>query len=429
MMATSRLLLGLVLLVGDADALFNAVPSIVRSPVAVRSPIFLARPACTIVMEAAAAGKTWKKGTWKAASHSFAGVVPLGVDKVVEFAKGKATSEKVSCGEMGTDECIALCNQQECAIIGTASVIRTVKLGLYFGAWFALSAGYNIVNKRVLNAVALPWLHSTATLGVGGVYVLFLWATRLRTAPKLNGPALRALLPIGALHAAGHLSAVLSFSAGAVSFTQIVKAAEPVFTCLLGAAVLKQAVSRGVALSLVPIVLGVSLASMTELSFTWVAFGAAMASNLAFASRNIYARLSLDKPKGENMTPENLYGVLTLIAFSISLPFALIVEGPKAYAALSAATMAPTALAAAVAKTGAYFYLYNEVAMLALNNVHPVTHAVANTIKRVVILLACLIVFRNPLTPLCAIGSAIAIGGSYLYSMAKQRERAAIKAA
>ena len=51
---------------------------------------------------------------------------------------------------------------------------------------------------------------------------------------------------------------------------------------------LKQAVSRGVALSLVPIVLGVSLASMTELSFTWVAFGAAMASNLAFASRNIY---------------------------------------------------------------------------------------------------------------------------------------------
>ena len=38
----SRQLLGLVLLVGDADALFNAVPSIVRPPVAVRSPIFLA---------------------------------------------------------------------------------------------------------------------------------------------------------------------------------------------------------------------------------------------------------------------------------------------------------------------------------------------------------------------------------------------------
>ncbi len=65
--------------------------------------------------------------------------------------------------------------------------------------------------------------------------------------------------------------------------------------------------------------------------------------------------------------------------------------------------------------------------MLALNNVHPVTHAVANTIKRVVILLACLLVFRNPITPICAFGSAVAVVGSYVYSMAKQRERAASK--
>ena len=142
------------------------------------------------------------------------------------------------------------------------------------------------------------------------------------------------------------------------------------------------------------------------------------------ASRNIFARASLDAPKGENMTPENLYGVLTIIALLISIPAALLVEGPKIAVALQAASMSVPELAKAVTKTGAYFYLYNEVAMLALNNVHPVTHAVANTIKRVVILLACLIVFRNPITPLCAVGSAVAIGGSYVYSMAKQRERA-----
>lgn len=114
-------------------------------------------------------------------------------------------------------------------------------------------------------------------------------------------------------------------------------------------------------LSLIPIVLGVSLASMSELSFTWLAFGAAMVSNLAFASRNIYARLSLDKPKGENMTPENLYGVLTLLAFAFSLPFALLIEGPTAAAALKASSIAPAALTMAVARTGAYFYFYNEV--------------------------------------------------------------------
>jgi solute carrier family 35 protein E1 len=58
-----------------------------------------------------------------------------------------------------------------------------------------------------------------------------------------------------------------------------------------------------------------------------------------------------------------------------------------------------------------------------------VTHAVANTIKRVVILLACVVGFRTPMTPLCTAGSAIAIVGSYLYSLAKGKDKLKAKAA
>ena len=70
-----------------------------------------------------------------------------------------------------------------------------------------------------------------------------------------------------------------------------------------------------------------------------------------------------------------------------------------------------------------------RASQLALNNVHPVTHAVANTMKRVVILLACVFFFKTPMTPLCSAGSAIAIFGGYLYSLAKGREKLAKKAA
>ena len=42
---------------------------------------------------------------------------------------------------------------------------------------------------------------------------------------------------------------------------------------------------------------------------------------------------------------------------------------------------------------GAFYYLYNEVAFLALGRVNPVTHAVGNTIKRVVIIIASVIAF------------------------------------
>lgn len=42
------------------------------------------------------------------------------------------------------------------------------------------------------------------------------------------------LLPIAFLHAGGHLAAVLSMSAGAVSFTHIIKASEPVASTAIG---------------------------------------------------------------------------------------------------------------------------------------------------------------------------------------------------
>ena len=63
----------------------------------------------------------------------------------------------------------------------------------------------------------------------------------------------------------------------------------------------------------------------------------------------------------------------------------------------------------------------NEVAFLALGRVNPVTHAVGNTIKRVVIIIASVIAFKTPISGLGIIGSAIAIFGTLLYSLAKSK--------
>ena len=123
------------------------------------------------------------------------------------------------------------------------------------------------------------------------------------------------------------------------------------------------------------------------------------------------------------MGAPNLYGVLTIIAFCLSLPFALYYEG----AGFSAAWKASTAVVGApwlirqMILDGFYYYTYNEVAFITLNQVAPVTHSIANTIKRVCIILATVLVFGNKLTPLGAIGSAIAVAGTLLYSLAKQK--------
>lgn len=70
--------------------------------------------------------------------------------------------------------------------------------------------------------------------------------------------------------------------------------------------------------------------------------------------------------------------------------------------------------------SGLAFYLYNEASFLALNRLSPVTHSVANTLKRVVIIVASCIVFKTPMSLLGGIGSGIAVLGTLLYSLAKK---------
>lgn len=61
-----------------------------------------------------------------------------------------------------------------------------------------------------------------------------------------------------------------------------------------------------------------------------------------------------------------------------------------------------------------------KVMYLALGSVHPTTLAVGNTMKRVFIVVASLLVFKTPISQMGMVGSAIAVGGVLVYSLARQ---------
>merc|ERR1711988_676105 len=156
--------------------------------------------------------------------------------------------------------------------------------------------------------------------------------------------------------------------------------------------------------TLIPIFGGVALASVKELSFTWLGFIAAMGSNLSSALRAILAKKTMGAGVGENMGEANLYGVLTILAFIATVPISLAIEPPAVVmsaikSALSAGYTSSYLLKCSIL-SGFFFYLYNEVAFLALGRVVPVTHAVANTLKRVVIIIASVIAFNTPISAL-----------------------------
>lgn len=318
-----------------------------------------------------------------------------------------------------------------------------VTLSVGISAWYAFNVGYNVYNKLLSKAVDFPMMIALTSLGVGCLYFLPLWALGLRKAPKLSAEDVKKCTVLAMLHTVGHVAAVVAMAAGAVSFTHIIKALEPLFSVVFGAVINKKVAPLYVNVWLVPIIGGVAWAAVGSkimagedvlADINPVAFGGAMMSNLAFSLRGLLSKRFKAESKAENLTSANLYSVLTLLSFILFLPFAFVLEGSKLAAAwppvagissipakiLGVPTFAASSLDHVYELTlwtGFYYYMYNEMAYLVLGEVSATSQAVANTVKRVVILLATVAFLGETMDVHKAIGASVAIVATMIYSI------------
>lgn len=288
----------------------------------------------------------------------------------------------------------------------------------------------SVINKKLLNIVPAPVTIGTIQLGIGGAYAALLWFLRLRAVPTLTTKGKEICWKVGLYHGSGQLFSMVSLGAGPVSFTHIVKALEPFFSAMVSGIVFGTWMKPQVYATLIPVVGGVGYACLKERSFSWLAFWMAMLSNVSFALRAVVSKIGMTNPIGENITSLNLFAIVTIASFILSVPAAVLVERGLFMDLWSKATNGAAAVTSSddLIKTlivsGLFHYLNNEVMYLALSNVHPVTLAVGNTMKRVFIMVASVLVFRNPVSLQAGIGSAIGISGVLLYSLVKQRYEA-----
>lgn len=305
-----------------------------------------------------------------------------------------------------------------------ADMLERLRISSYFALWYLLNVIYNIVNKKVLNVIPSPISIGSIQLGTGSLYCILLWFLRLRARPSLTAKGKNLIKSVGFYHSSGQLLSMVSLGAGPVSFTHIVKALEPFFSACVSALVFGKWMKWQVYSTLLPVVGGVSYACLKERGFSWLSFYCAMGSNLAFALRATISKMIMQGDVGSNLSSPNIFGLVTIWAFLFSIPLTYFIEG-FSFIQLFKDTMNDDSIQSekllfAIASSGLLHYLNNEVMYLALSNVHPVTLAVGNTMKRVFIILASVIVFRNPVSLQTAIGSAIGIGGVLLYSLTKQ---------
>ena len=114
----------------------------------------------------------------------------------------------------------------------------------FFVLWYLISAYYNIYNKRALNYVYLPWLIATIQMGTGLLLFFPMWFLKIRPTPFADISEFLTIISelrnVAAYTTLSHIAGVIALGTGAVSFTQVVKAAEPVFTALIAAVFTRQ---------------------------------------------------------------------------------------------------------------------------------------------------------------------------------------------
>jgi solute carrier family 35, member E1 len=303
-------------------------------------------------------------------------------------------------------------------------------------AWYFGNTVYNVYNKNAAIQLPAHWFLASAQLVVGIIISCLLWATGVRKAPKLSHKDIMDCLPIGLFACLAHCGTVLASAVGAVSFAQIVKACEPVFAAIVGVLVPPMDVKPMLAyLMLLPIVGGVGLACVKEgkgVDINVAAFAFASMANAAAALKGKLGSSitkALESDKSKNMDAANVYGVMNIISFIFTIPFVVYNEGatlPEVWTQ-AASKHGASAILMNILISGFFFYFYNEVAFAFTAHVGSVTSSVLNTAKRVIIIVVSSMLFQEAMERNTIIGSAIAILGTFAYSLTSSGKKSVTK--
>lgn len=316
-------------------------------------------------------------------------------------------------------------------------------LMLYFAFWYIGNTKYNEYNKAALDAVGgktagMTMTVSTMQLGVCAVYAGLLWLIGsnpiklcgLQWPEKQPMPATTAndvvkTLPVGFCAAAAHSSSVFALG-GDPLFGQIVKAGEPVLSAVVNTVFYGKPPTFAKACCLPVIVGGVAFASMKvdpatnkymlKFDATALYFGMAANAFAAFKGSENKKLMSDKEIKSRYGGVGNQYAVTEILAFVISLPVMFATEGAM-FSKFVDLFFNSQALRFNLISSGMAFYLYNELATMTIKATGAVTASVANTAKRVIVLLYMAAVTGKTLSFEQKVGAGIAIGGVLIYSV------------
>ncbi|XP_075156043.1 solute carrier family 35 member E1 homolog [Haematobia irritans] len=284
--------------------------------------------------------------------------------------------------------------------------------------WYIISSSNNVIGKMVLNEFPYPMTVTmiqllSITLYSGPFFNL--WKIRkYQDLPK--GYYMRLIIPLAFGKFLASVTSHISLWKVPVSYAHTVKATMPLFTVILSRLLFREKQPSLVYFSLIPIITGVGIATLTEISFDMMGLISALISTMGFSLQNIFSKKVLKDTGIHHLRLLHLLGKLALFMF---LPIWLYVDSFKVIKHPAIINLDYRVIALLFAD-GVLNWLQNIIAFSVLSLVTPLTYAVASASKRIFVIAVSLLILGNPVTWLNCFGMGLAILGVLCYNRAKQ---------
>lgn len=202
-----------------------------------------------------------------------------------------------------------------------------------------------------------------------------------------------------------------------VSFNQAIGATTPAFTAVLAYIIMHQRESPIVYFALVPVVVGVVIASGAEPMFNMVGFVAAVTAASARALKSVLQGLMLSD-SNERMDSLSLLMYMAPVAVVALIPITLFFEPDAAAQALVMGQNGTFWMLLFLNSFLAYFV--NLTNFLVTKHTSALTLQVLGNAKGIVAVILSLLYFRNPVNFYSVFGYGVTMTGVVLYSQAKK---------